>query len=308
MSQGQEPMPTWTTRIGWPPDLLEAGDLSSVALEELLDLAAQMKAEPAGWTGALPGQSLACVFEAPSARERVLAEAAAHRLGMEPVVLSAAELDDPTAVSEYATAVAAVGKAHATLKRLAAELTVPVVNARSPQHHPCHALADLLTLRDHFGGLAGVALAYVGDGDTNIARSLMAAGALAGMDVRVACPPDHMPAPEARVAAEARADLHGGRVVVTDDPRAAVEGADAAYSAASSHDDDALHSYRLDGRLLRLAKKEAVRLHSLPAPPGPGLVAGRRSLASEQSASRLPLQEAAVYALVTVGRREPAHA
>ena len=291
-------MPTWTTRIGWPPDLLEAGDLSSVALEELLDLAAQMKAEPAGWAAALPAQSLACVFEAPSARERVLAEAAAHRLGMEPVVLSASDLDDPSAVSEYSTAVVAVGKAHDTLKRIAEELSIPVVNARSPKHHPCQALADLLTLRCHFGALAQVALAYVGDGDTNIAHSLMEAGAIAGMDVRIACPADHMPAPEVRVAAEARADLHGGRVVVTNDPAAAVEGADAAYGAPWSDADDQLRSYRLDGRLIRLAKKEAVTLDSLPARPGPEVVAGRRSLASEQSANRLPLQEAAVYGLV----------
>jgi ornithine carbamoyltransferase len=216
-------MPTWTTRIGWPPDLLEVSDLSSVALEELLDLAARMKAEPAGWTAALPGESLACVFEGPSARERVIAGAAAHRLGMLPVVLSAGELDDPAAVSEYATAVVAVGKEHDMLKRIAAQMSAPVVNGRSQEHHPCQALADLLTLREQVGALGDIAVAYVGDADTNIAQSLIEAG---------------------------------GRVLVTDDPRAALEGADAVYSAAWSHGDDALRPYRLDGRLMRFAKKE----------------------------------------------------
>ena len=305
-------MPTWRSRIGWPPDLLEASDLSGVALDELLDLAALMKADPAGWTAALAGESLACVFDAPSARERVVAEAAAHRLGMEPVVLSARDLDDPTAVSQYATAVVVCGRAHETLKRIAAEMSVPVVNARSPEHHPCQALADLLTLREHFGALKEVVLAYVGDGDTNIAQSLLEAGALAGMDVRVTSPPGHMPAPEVRVAAEVRADLHGGSVLVTDDPRAALEGADAVYSAAWSHGDDALRPYRLDGRLMRFAKQEAVTLHSLPARRGPeatpDLIAGRRSLVTEQAANRLPIQEAAVYALVAAGRPELAHA
>jgi ornithine carbamoyltransferase len=191
-------------------------------------------------------------------------------------------------------------------------MSVPVVNARSPEHHPCQALADLLTLREHFGALKEVVLAYVGDGDTNIAQSLIEAGALAGMDVRVTSPAGHMPAPEVRVAAEVRADLHGGRVLVTDDPRAALEGADAVYSAAWSHGDDALRPYRLDGRLMRFAKKEAVTLHSLPARRGPeatpDLIAGRRSLVTEQAANRLPIQEAAVYALVAAGRPELAHA
>jgi ornithine carbamoyltransferase len=305
-------MPTWTTRIGWPPDLLEVSDLSSVALEELLELAARMKAEPAGWTAALSGESLACVFEVPSARERVLAEAAAHRLGMAPVVLSMRDLDDPAAVSEYATAVVAVGNEHETLKRIAAAMSAPVVNGRSQEHHPCQALADLLTLREQVGALRDIAVAYVGDADTNIAQSLMEAGALAGMDVRIACPPGHMPAPELRVAAEVRAGLHGGRIRVTDDPREAVTDADAVYTAAWSHEDDALRSYRLDGRLMQLAKPRAVTLHSLPARRGPeatpDLIAGRRSLVADQAANRLPIQEAAVYALVAARRPELAHA
>lgn len=233
-------MTTWTTTTAWPTDLLRIGDLTCISLGELLDLAARIKAEPVGWIEALPGRSLAALFEKPSAGIRVAVEMAAHRLGMLPILLRPDELEldrrEPIcetarALSHYATALFAGGFAHDTLRQIARAATVPVINAFSDDHDPCQAMADLLTLRECFGRLEGLALAYVGDAG-NVAHSLMEAGALAAMDIRIACPPDCRPALEVQTGAEVLAELHGGTVTVTEDPRAAVAGADAVYTRA----------------------------------------------------------------------------
>ena len=184
-----------------PEHLLRISDLRASELEELLDLAAAMKRRPGGWRKTLRSQSVACYFAKPSTRTRVSVEAAVHRLGALPIMLRPDELqlgrgepiaDTARVLSSYCAAIVIRTFAQADVEAVAAASTAPVVNALTDEHHPCQALADLLTLREHYGQLEDVAVAYVGDGN-NVAHSLMEAGALAGMDIRVACPPGYEP-------------------------------------------------------------------------------------------------------------------
>ena len=203
-----------------PSHLLRIADLTAAQLNALLDLADEMRNGPTWWTAARNGAAVACLFDKPSTRTRVSFEVAAHRLGMLPIVLRPDELqlgrgeplaDTARALSSYAAAIVVRTSAQATLEELAAAASIPVVNALTDDHHPCQALADLLTLRRHFGYLEGIRLAYVGDGN-NVAHSLMEAGALAGMHVAIATPPGCEPDHDVTMRALALAAEHGGSI------------------------------------------------------------------------------------------------
>jgi ornithine carbamoyltransferase len=297
----------------WPPHLLAAGDLTGAALAELLVLAGAMKADPAGRLDSLPGRAVACFYDPPTTGETVAVGLAATRLGMLPVVLPRAELaigsgeplgDIARTYSALAVALVADAIAHKTLWVVADAATVPVVNARSDLHRPCQALADLLTLRERFGTLEGLALAFVGDARDPIAHSLLEAGAIAAMDVRVACPPAHAPDELIEKGARILADRHGGRVTVTDDPKEAVAGADAVYTCAWTATDSVPNPlvYQVHPGLMKRAKHRAVFLHCLPARRGQEVSAhvvdGARSLVWEQVANRVPMLQAILQALV----------
>jgi ornithine carbamoyltransferase len=206
--------------------------------------------------------------------------------------------DTARVLSRYVDAIVIRSGSHEDVAELAAEATVPVVNALTPSHHPCQALADLLTLRERFGELAGLRLAYVGDGN-NVARSLAIAGELAGMEVVVAAPAGYQ-----------LEEGHGARL--TDDPRAAVAGADAVYTDVwvSMGDEQeaarrrgALAPFRVDAELLAGAKDGAVVLHCLPAHPGEEISAevlyGARSAVWDQAENRLHTQKALLGTLLT---------
>jgi ornithine carbamoyltransferase len=221
-----------------PSDLLRIADLTAAQLTALLDLAEEMKNGPTWWTAPGHGAAVACLFDKPSTRTRVSFEVAAHRLGMLPIMLRPDELqlgrgeplaDTARVLSSYTAAIVVRTFAQATLEELAAAASVPVINALTDDHHPCQALADLLTLRRHFGYLQGIRLAYVGDGN-NVAHSLMEAGALAGMHVTVATPRGYGPDPDVTRTAMQLAGAHGGSINVMHDPRSAVEDADAVYT------------------------------------------------------------------------------
>jgi ornithine carbamoyltransferase len=313
-------MTTWTTTTHWPPDLLHVADLTAAGLVELLGLAARMKAEPDGWIDAFAGASLACFSQTPSTPAGLSLEAAAHRLGMLPISVRPGELgtggaeplrDTARILSSYAWAVAVRDVGGVALAKFARAATVPVINAVSPDHDPCQAVADLLTLRERHANLDGVTLAYVGVVGS-AARSLMQAGAMAGMNIRVACPPEYRPLPEDLTAAEVLAELHGGAVTASEDPREAVTGADAVYTAPwPTPVDEAdrrrireqLGRYRVDTALVARAKESAVVMHCLPAHRGEEIEStvfdGRRSAVWHQAANRLPAEQAIIYALVT---------
>jgi ornithine carbamoyltransferase len=270
--------------VTMPPDLLRIADLTATQLTALLDLAEEMKDGPAWWTGPGQGTAVACLFDKPSTRTRVSFEAAAHRLGMLPIMLRPDELqlgrgeplaDTARVLSSYTAAIVVRTFAQATLEELAGAASVPVVNALTDDHHPCQALADLLTLRRHYGYLDGLRLAYVGDGN-NVAHSLMEAGALAGMHVTVATPPGYGPHADVTAGAMELAATHGGSIRLAHDPRVAVAGADAVYTDVwvSMGEDksvwadriEVLKPYQINSETIaRTGNRHVKFMHCLPA-------------------------------------------
>jgi ornithine carbamoyltransferase len=299
---------------------LRVSDLDAEELTALLDLAAAMRADLHGWRQTLDGQTLACYFTKPSTRTRVSFEAAAWRLGMLPVMLRPDELqlgrgepleDTARVLSRYAAALVVRTFAQSDLDALAAAASVPVINALTDGHHPCQALADLLTLRDRFGSLEGLRIAYLGDGN-NVAHSLMEAASLAAMHTMIATPRGFEPDPTVTAHATFAARGQGGSVHVTDDPAVAVRGAHAVYtdvwvSMGQDAERDkrltALAPYRVDGALMALADHDAVFLHCLPAHRGQEVTAevidGAASAVWDQAANRLPTEQAVLHALIT---------
>jgi ornithine carbamoyltransferase len=300
--------------------LLRIADLDHRELGALLDLAERMKAEPDGWREALSGSSVACYFTKPSTRTRVSVEAACFRLGALPIMLRPDELqlgrgepiaDTARVLSGYCSAIVVRTFAQSDVEALAVAASVPVVNALTDEHHPCQALADLLTLRERFGSLAGLRLAYIGDGN-NVAHSLLEAGALAGMHVTVASPVGFWPRAEVLERATAFARSSGGSVSVVSDPRDTVGGANAVYTdvwVSMGQDEESerrreeLSRFRVDAALMSRAADDAIFLHCLPAHRGQEVAAdvidGPRSAVWQQAANRLPTEQALLYALVT---------
>jgi ornithine carbamoyltransferase len=305
-----------------PRHLLQIADLTGVELATLLDLAEAMRSSPRGWLHSHEGEMLVTLFEKPSTRTRVSFAAAAQRLGMLPLVLSGNDLqigrgetiaDTARVLSGYASAVAVRMFGQERISALATAARVPVINALSDQHHPCQALADLLTLRDRFGTLTGLRVAYVGDGN-NVAHSLMQAGALAGMDVAVACPADYEPDPAVVAEASAVAAQTGGAIDVLRDPAAAAAGADAIYTDVwvSMGDERqaqarrrALAPYAVTDALFAEAADRAVFLHCLPAHRGEEVAAavidGPRSVVFAQAANRMHTEQALIHWLLARG-------
>jgi ornithine carbamoyltransferase len=255
-----------------PRHFLTGTELSEDELTALLDRALALKAEPHA-SRVLEGRSVALLFEHPSTRTRTSFEVGIVELGGHAMVVRPGELQLTRGESVRDTAlvlsrnVAAIGLrtgSEEMLAELARHATVPVVNMLSPQHHPCQALADLLTMREAFGEIAGRRLAYVGDGN-NVARSLALVGALAGLEVTIAAPDGYQLEP-----------IAGARL--TNDPGAAATGADVLYTDVwvSMSDEPgtaaarraALAAYRIDDALLDRAASGAFALHCLPAHPG----------------------------------------
>ena len=302
-----------------PSDLLRIADLTATQLHAMLDLAADMKDGPTWWSAPQNGTALACLFDRPSTRTRVSFEVAAHRLGMTPIMLRPDELqlgrgeplaDTARVLSSYAAAIVVRTFAQATVEELAEAASVPVVNALTDGHHPCQALADLLTLRRHYGYLDGLRIAYVGDGN-NVAHSLMEAGALAGMHVAVSTPLGYEPDHDVTRRALTLAAEHGGSIQLGHDPHSAVAGADAVYTDAwVSMEEDAererrlrdLKAYQVDDVLMRAAAPGAVFMHCLPAHRGlevaASVIDGPSSVVWEQAANRLPTEQAALHMLI----------
>jgi ornithine carbamoyltransferase len=303
-----------------PSDLLRISDLDARQLYVLLDLAAEMKAAPHGWETALHGDTVAMFFEKPSTRTRVSFAAACQHLGALPLGLRPDELqlgrgepisDTARVLSGYSSAIVVRTFAQAVLDEMAAFADKPVINALTDEHHPCQALADLLTIRERFGSLQGIRVAYLGDGN-NVAHSLMEAGALAGMHVVVGTPAGFEPDPAITDTAAATALAHGGSISIMHDPAEAVAGANAVYTDVwvSMGDDEAarvkraavLAAYQVDTELMRRADREAIFLHCLPAHRGEEVAAevidGPASVVFRQAENRLWTEEAVLYAYI----------
>jgi ornithine carbamoyltransferase len=289
-----------------PRHFLTGAELSGAELTALIERAAELKSAPLS-SDVLHRRSVALIFQAASTRTRTSFEAGVAELGGHPMVLRTDELqlsrgesvrDTAYVLSRHVAAIGIRTGPDAIPAELAEHAGVPVINMLTAGHHPCQALADLLTLRETFGSLPGLTLAYVGDGN-NVARSLAIVGGLAGVSLRVAAPPGYQ-----------LEQLPG--VLLTDDPREAVAGADAVYTDVwvSMSDDPAsaderrraLAPYRIDDALLDQAAPHAIALHCLPAHPGDEITAevlyGERQRIWDQAENRRHAQKALLELLV----------
>ena len=289
-----------------PRHFLTGAELDAAGLAALLDRALALKAAPLA-SNALAGRSIALVFEQPSTRTRASFEAGIVELGGHPMVLRPGELqltrgesvrDTALVLSRNAAAIGLRTGSEATLAELAEFAEVPVFNMLSPAHHPCQALADLMTMREAFGNIDGRRLAYVGDGN-NVARSLALVGGLAGVELTVAAP-------------EGYQLEHGTGARLTHDPLVAAAGADVLYTdvwvsmgddiATADRRRAALAGYGIDDALLDRAAPGAFALHCLPAHPGEEITAevlyGSRQRVWDQVENRRHVQKALLEWLV----------
>jgi len=288
--------------------LLTGEELSADELSALIERALELKQGREDRVGAeaLAGRTVALVFEKPSTRTRISFEVGVAELGATPLVLRGDEMqltrgesiaDTGRVLSRYVHAIAIRSGSDETVAELAEASEVPVINALTPLHHPCQVLADLLTLRERFGQLDGLRLAYVGDGN-NVARSLATLGRTAGVEVAIASPEGYRIEP-------------GLAALDTDDPKQAVAGADAVYTDVwvSMGDEeeakrrrDALGPYQLNAELLAAASDRAIALHCLPAHPGEEITEdvlyGDRSAVWGQAENRLHAQKALLELLL----------
>ncbi|HEY7454490.1 MAG TPA: ornithine carbamoyltransferase [Thermoleophilaceae bacterium] len=282
---------------------LTGEELTAAEQQRLLERAIELKADRLS-SRALEGKSVALVFEKPSTRTRVSFETGVHELGGHALILRQDELqmargesprDVALVLSRMVHALGIRTGPHELAEELAEHASIPVFNMLTHEHHPCQALADLMTLRERFGTLEGLRLAYVGDGN-NMLRSLLIAGRLAGVEVVAATPPE-LSLPE----------LPGVS------PAEAAEGAHALYTdvwVSMGDEEDAdrrrelLAPYRIDAELLAQARDDAIVLHCLPAHPGEEITAdvlyGERSAAWDEAENRLHAQKALLELLVSV--------
>ena len=299
-------------------DYLSVDDLTPDELARLLDAAAAMKADRSLHADALAGRSVAMIFEKSSTRTRVSFDVAVAQLGGHPLTLSSGDLqlgrgesieDTGRVLSRYVDAIVLRTYEQERLEVLAAAADVPVVNSLSDFEHPCQALADLLTVRERLGDLAGRVITYVGDGN-NVAHSLLLAGAKAGMHVRIATPPGFAPIPQVVQRAQEIAAETGGSATVSTDPAEAVTEADVVYAdvwASMGQEDEAeerslvFRAFQLNAALTDRMAPDGIVLHCLPAHRGEEItddvIDGPRSAVWDQAANRVPSQKALLLLL-----------
>jgi ornithine carbamoyltransferase len=292
---------------------LTGAELTAAELAVVLDRALELKRAPLS-SQALDGLSVALIFQKPSTRTRVSFEVGVHELGGHAVVLRSDELqlsrgealrDTALVLSRHVAAIGLRTGADAELEELAEYSSVPVINMLTALHHPCQALADLLTLREAYGSLEGLTVAYVGDGN-NVARSLALLGALAGMHVAVASPAGYSLERDLALPEGAT-----GSLTLHTDPRQAVAGAGAVYTdvwvsmgdeATADARRAALADYRVDDALLDAAAPGAFAMHDLPAHAGEEITAevlyGPRERIWDQAENRRHAQKALLELLI----------
>ena len=300
---------------------LSIADLTGEDLHDLLGLAMDLKKarQEGGNEPLLAGKTLGMIFQKPSLRTRVSFEVGMLHLGGQALYLSPNEIqlgvresipDAARVLSRYVDGIMARVFAHSDIEGLAAHASVPVINGLSDFNHPCQGLADLLTIYEMRGGLAGLKLAYLGDGN-NVAHSLLFGGALSGMDVAIATPRGYEPEVGAVALARHLARNSGAALDVGNDPRAAVEGADVVYTdawASMGQEEERAERlrlfppYQVNAALMRLARPHALVMHCLPAHRGEEItdevIDGPQSVVFDQAENRLHAQKAVLVKLM----------
>ncbi len=303
-------------------DLISIQDFMPDELAGALELAAAMKAGPADYRGVLAGKQIVLFFEKPSLRTRLTFEAGINSLGgvsffvdQTQSRLGARESLSDVAhnLERWVDGIVLRTFAHQTVTDMAMYASIPVINALSELEHPCQAMADMLTLQEHFGDLRNVHLAYVGDGN-NVAHSLMLAAASLGATISVATPKGYEPSAEITNQAQRLAAISGGGVEVVNDPVEAVAGADAVYTdvwASMGQESEAgdrrkiFAPYQVNQNLFSYAAKHAVFMHCLPAHRGDevteAVIDSPRSVVFDQAENRLHVQKSILVLLLEGG-------
>jgi ornithine carbamoyltransferase len=302
-------------------DLLRMGDLKPEEVDAIISEALLLKQDVAGRDPTLlAGYTVAMIFTKASTRTRVSFEAGVGQLGGSPIYLSSADIqlsrgetisDTGQVLARYVDAIVMRTFAQSDVEELAEAATVPVINALTDEEHPCQALADLMTMKERFGRIEGLRIAYVGDG-ANVAASLMVGGAMMGAEVVVASPPGYEPTPDI-VARAGAAAARGGSARIVNEPAEAVAGADVVYTDTwTSMGQEAerdrrladLVSCQVTPALMAEAKPEAVFMHCLPAHRGEEVTAevidGSSSIVFDEAENRLHVQKALLVMLLGV--------
>ena len=308
-------------------DIVSTRELGPEGVRAVLDLAAVMKARPEEFRSALAGKQMAMFFEKPSLRTRLTFEAGMVSLGGTAMFVDQTQerLDAREKLSDVARnlerwvdVIVLRTFSQQTIADMAKHASVPVINALSDVEHPCQALADFLTLRERFGDVNAIQLAYVGDGN-NVAHSLTLTAACLGSSIRVAAPRGYEPASEIVEAAREIGKETGARIELVNDPQEAVAGADAVYTDAwvsmgqereTQEREKVFPPYQVNAELMAKAAPHAVFMHCLPAHRGlevtDEVMDSEQSVIFEQAENRLHVQKAILYLLLGGGERRPA--
>jgi ornithine carbamoyltransferase len=285
-----------------------------------LELAAHLKAKKGMARTALDGGRLGLIFDKPSTRTRVSFEAAAFGLGMLPITLRPDELqlgrgetvaDTARVLSRYLTALAIRTFEQSRVEELARHSTIPIINALTDDHHPCQALADVMTLQEEFGDFGGLRVAFIGDGN-NVCHSLIQAAGYLGFTLAISTPEGFEPRADIVAAGRANCARNGGAIEVGRDVREAVRGADAVYTdvwASMGQEKEREErarifvGYRVDAALMSLASARSIFLHCLPAHRGDEVtdevIDGPQSRVWDEAENRWYTEQALIYQLVT---------
>ncbi|NKQ58772.1 ornithine carbamoyltransferase [Amycolatopsis sp. K13G38] len=307
-----------------PRHFLRDDDLTPEEQLAVLDLADELKKDPLGNRALAGPKSVAVLFEKNSTRTRLSFEVGIAQLGGHPIIVDGRSMqlgreetieDTARVLSRYVDAVVWRTFAQQRINAMASAATVPVVNALTDEFHPCQVLADLQTIRERKGELAGLTLTYLGDGANNMAHSLMLGGATAGLNVRVVTPEGFQPLQEVTLAAKERAEQTGGSATVFTEAEAAVEGADVLVTdtwTSMGQENDGLdrvtpfRKLQINSELLGKAAPDAIVLHCLPAHRGweitDEVLDGPASAVWDEAENRLHAQKALLVWLLSERR------
>jgi ornithine carbamoyltransferase len=299
--------------------LLTIHDLTVAEVESLIELGIKMKANPQLFAKSLDGLTLGMIFQKSSTRTRVSFEVGMHQLGGAALFLSSNDLqlgrgepisDTAQVLSRYVDAIMIRTFDHQDVCDMAKYGTVPVINGLDDWVHPCQVLCDLMTIREHLGGPAGLKLAYVGDGN-NMAHSLLFGGAKTGMDVTIASPHGYWPCEKVMEMATADAEETGATLKIVTDPAEAITDADVVYTdvwasmgqeAEQAKREKDFAGFTIDNTLMAHAKDHAIFMHCLPAHRGEEVAAevidGPQSVIFDEAENRMHIQKAILYSVL----------
>lgn len=300
-------------------DLLAVNDLTVSEIGDILDLAKDVKTDKAKYAEALKGKSIGLIFQKPSNRTRVSFEIGMVQLGGYAIYLGPHEIDmggrestkDVACVlSRYLDGIVARTYKHEDAIALAEYANVPVINGLSDFAHPCQALSDIFTIKEHLGSFKGVRLAYIGDGN-NVLNSLMCASAMVGLDMAIATPKGYEPDKKAFTIAKGLSKSSGSKLEVYNDPEAAIEDADVAYTdvwISMGQEKEAkkrlkaFWGFQLNDKIMKSAKKECLVMHCLPAHRGQeitdSVIDSKYSVVYDQAENRMHVEKAILVQLL----------